>query len=301
MATVLVTGCSSGFGKLTALLFGRHGHTVFATMRDVERAGPLAEVAAEEGIDVRVLALDVDDPASVAGAVGEAEAATGGGLDVVVNNAGYELRGPIEVCTDEEIRAQFETNLHGPLRVIRAVLPGMRARGSGVIVNVSSIAGLVAWPGLGAYAATKFAVVGLTKTAAAELGRAGIRVNCVHPGVTDTPMVDAVDDGVRGPLDGVIANLPLARMGRPEELAGAILFFASDDSSLVFRSPQPSACCRTLKPGCLRSNSAMLVSWIVFTVVGSTSVCQTWSSRTCWPTAAGARASSAAPDAPARK
>ena len=108
MATVLVTGCSSGFGKLTALLFGRHGHTVFATMRDpAAKAGPLAEVAAEEGIDVRVLALDVDDPASVTAAVAEAEAAVGGGLDVVVNNAGYELRGPVEELTDDDVRRQF--------------------------------------------------------------------------------------------------------------------------------------------------------------------------------------------------
>ena len=189
MATVLVTGCSSGFGKLTALLFGRHGHTVFATMRDVERAGPLAEVAAEEGIDVRVLALDVDDPASVAAAVAEAEGVAGGGLDVVVNNAGYELRGPIETCTDEEIRAQFETNLYGPLRVIRAVLPGMRARGSGVIVNVSSIAGLVARPFGGIYSASKHALEAASETLHHELRGDGIRIAVIEPGQFETPLL----------------------------------------------------------------------------------------------------------------
>lgn len=189
MATVLVTGCSSGFGKLTALLFGRHGHTVFATMRDIGRAGPMAEVAAEEGIDVRVLALDVDDPDSVTAAVAEAEAAAGGGLDVVVNNAGYELRGPIEACTDEEIRAQFETNLHGPLRVIRAVLPGMRARGAGVIVNVSSIAGLVARPFGGIYSASKHALEAVSETLHHELRGDGIRIALIEPGQFETPLL----------------------------------------------------------------------------------------------------------------
>lgn len=189
MATVLVTGCSSGFGKLTALLFGRHGHTVFATMRDVARAGPLAEVAADEGIDVRVLALDVDDAASVAAAVAEAEAATGGGLDVVVNNAGYELRGPIEECTDEEIRAQLETNVLGPLRVVRAVLPGMRAKGGGVIVNVSSIAGLVARPFGGAYSASKHALEAVSETLHHELRDDGIRIAVVEPGQFETPLL----------------------------------------------------------------------------------------------------------------
>ena len=188
MATVLVTGCSSGFGKLTALLFGRHGHTVFATMRDPAKAGPLAEVAADEGIDVRVLALDVDDDASVAAAVAKAEA-TGGALDVVVNNAGYELRGPIEVCTDEEIRAQFETNLHGPLRVIRAVLPGMRAKGAGVIVNVSSIAGLVARPFGGIYSASKFALEAVSEALHHEVRGDGIRIALIEPGQFETPLL----------------------------------------------------------------------------------------------------------------
>jgi NAD(P)-dependent dehydrogenase (short-subunit alcohol dehydrogenase family) len=182
MASVLVTGCSSGFGKHTALLFGRHGHTVFATMRDLDKAGPMAEVAAEEQIDVRVLGLDVDDDGSVRDAVAEAEAAVGGALDIVVNNAGFELRGPIEACTDEEARAQFETNVFGPLRVIRAALPAMRERGAGVIVNVSSIAGLVARPFGGLYSASKHALEAISETLHHKLRPFGIRVAVVEPG-----------------------------------------------------------------------------------------------------------------------
>jgi NAD(P)-dependent dehydrogenase (short-subunit alcohol dehydrogenase family) len=186
MAYVLITGCSSGFGKHTALLFARHGHSVFATMRDPDKAGPMAEVAAEEGVDVRVLRLDVDDAESVTAAVAEAEASAGGALDIVVNNAGFELRGPIEACTDDEVRAQFETNVYGPLRVIRAVLPAMRARRSGVIVNVSSIAGIVARPFGGPYSASKHALEAISETLHHELREFGIRVAVIEPGQFDT-------------------------------------------------------------------------------------------------------------------
>ncbi len=189
MASVLVTGCSSGFGKLTALLFGRHGHTVFATMRDVDRAGPMAAMAAEEGLDVRVLALDVTDRASVDAAVAEAEAAVGGALDVVVNNAGYELRGPIEACTDDEVVAQFDTNVFGVVRVVRAVLPAMRVRGAGVIVNLSSIVGLVGRPYAGLYSASKHAVEALSEALHYEVEPFGIRVAVVEPGQFETALL----------------------------------------------------------------------------------------------------------------
>jgi len=182
MASVLVTGCSSGFGKLTALRFARHGHTVFASLADTARAGPLADMAAEEGLDVRVLALDVTDPASVEAAVVEAQEAAGGALDVVVNNAGTELRGPIEHCRDDEVLAQFDTNVFGVLRVARAVVPAMRERGSGVLVNVSSIAGLVARPFGGVYSATKHAVEAISEALHHELRPFGVRVAIVEPG-----------------------------------------------------------------------------------------------------------------------
>jgi len=189
MASVLVTGCSSGFGKLTALVFARHGHTVFATMRDEGKAGPMAEVAAEEGIDVRVLELDVTDAASVGGAISQAHAELGEALDVVVNNAGIELRGPLEECSDDEIFAQFDTNVFGVLRVVRAVVPAMRERGSGVIVNVSSIAGLVARPFGGAYSASKHALEAISETLHHELRPFGIRIAVVEPGQFETELL----------------------------------------------------------------------------------------------------------------
>ncbi len=189
MAWVLVTGCSSGFGKLTALLFARHGHTVFATMRDTARAGPMAAMAAEEGIDVRVLALDVTDPSSVTSAVAEAEDAAGGALDVVVNSAGVELRGAVESVSDAEVVAQFDTNVFGVVRVVRAVLPGMRARRAGVIVNVSSIAGLVARPYGGIHSATKHAVEAISEALHHEVRPFGIRVAVVEPGQFETELL----------------------------------------------------------------------------------------------------------------
>jgi NAD(P)-dependent dehydrogenase (short-subunit alcohol dehydrogenase family) len=189
VASVLVTGCSSGFGKLTALLFGRHGHTVFATMRDTDKAGPMEAMAADEGLDVRVLALDVTDTASVEAAVADAEDAAGGALDVVVNNAGIELRGPIEQLSDEELHAQFDTNVFGVVRVVRAALPAMRERRSGVIVNVSSIAGLVARPFGGAYSASKHALEAISEALHHEVRPFGIRVAVVEPGQFETELL----------------------------------------------------------------------------------------------------------------
>lgn len=226
--TAIVTGGARGIGAATATRFAAEGARVVLTDLLADEGRALAE---RLGDAAAFLPHDVASRADWDRIVVAAEDRFGP-VSILVNNAGTSGAGAtLADETEDGYRRLVEINQTGVFNGIRAILPTMRRAGGGSIVNISSIAGLVAWPGLGAYAATKFAVVGLTKTAAAELGRDNIRVNCVHPGVTDTPMVDAVDDSVRGPLDGVIANLPLARMGRPEELAGAILFFASDDSS----------------------------------------------------------------------
>lgn len=223
----LITGAARGIGAATARRFVDEGAKVI--LSDV-LADPGAALATELGSSVHFCAHDVSDRSRWDEVVREGEARFGP-ISILVNNAGSSGAGaPLAEETDEGYRRLVDINQTGVFHGMRAALPSMLRAGGGSIVNVSSIAGLVAWPGLGAYAATKFAVVGLTKTAAAEFGRLGVRVNCVHPGVTDTPMIDAAD-AVRGPLDAVIAQLPLPRMGRPEELAGAILFFASDDSS----------------------------------------------------------------------
>jgi NAD(P)-dependent dehydrogenase (short-subunit alcohol dehydrogenase family) len=133
--------------------------------------------------------LDHDDPPAVAASVAEAEAAAGGALDILVNNPGFSIRGPVEATGDGDVAAIFETNVHRPLRLIRAVLPAMRERGSGVIVNVSSIAGLVARPYGGIYSATKHALEAISESLHHELKPFGIRVAIVEPGQFETELV----------------------------------------------------------------------------------------------------------------
>jgi NAD(P)-dependent dehydrogenase (short-subunit alcohol dehydrogenase family) len=187
MAVVLITGCSSGFGRRASLSFARQGHTVFATVRAPERAEDLVEIATSEDLDLHVVRLDVRDVESVEAAVDEV-LERAGRIDVCVNNAGIELRGPIEECADDEVLQQFDTNVFGVLRVVRAVLPSMRGQGSGVIVNVSSIAGLVARPFAGMYAASKHALEAITESLHFEVAPFGIRVHAVEPGQFETDL-----------------------------------------------------------------------------------------------------------------
>jgi NAD(P)-dependent dehydrogenase (short-subunit alcohol dehydrogenase family) len=186
MANVLITGCSSGFGLLTALRFARAGDRVVATMRSPERApAELTGPIARERLPVTIGRLDVRDPESVAAAVRDA-----GQVDVLVNNAGIELRSSIEDATDADVEKQFDTNVFGMLRVLRAVLPQMRARGRGTIVNVSSIAGIVARPFGGLYSATKHAIEAITEALHFEAAPLGIRVALIEPGAYGTRLLD---------------------------------------------------------------------------------------------------------------
>jgi len=181
VAVVLITGCSSGFGLLTALAFARDGDTVYATMRNLSRSTELERAAAAEGLPLECLELDVTSDRSVLAAVDHIVDAQGR-IDVCVNNAGVELRGAVHLCSDEEIRWQFETNVFGLLRVTRAVVPVMKRGGGGVIVNVGAVAGLVTPPYDGVYAASKHAVEALTEAMHLELAPWGIRVSVVEPG-----------------------------------------------------------------------------------------------------------------------
>lgn len=183
MASVLITGCSSGFGLLTALEFARKGDHVFATMRNVAKASALEKIRDAEKLPIEIVQLDILDDASVAAAFAKA-----GQIDVLVNNAGMELRSPIEEASEAEIRKQFETNVFGTLRVIHAVLPAMRARGSGTIVNLSSVAGIVGVPYGGYYSATKHALEAITETMHFELSSFGVRVISIEPGAFRTEL-----------------------------------------------------------------------------------------------------------------
>ena len=193
MATVLVTGCSSGFGLLIALRFARAGDRVVATMRRPEGAPPeLTAPIAEEKLPITIAGLDVCDPQSVDAAVGAA-----GEIDVLVNNAGIECRSSIEDADDEDVRKQFDTNVFGTLRVLRAVLPQMRTRRRGTIVNISSIAGIVARPFGGLYSASKHALEAITEALHFEVQPLGIRVVLIEPGAYGTRLLDNAYPGSR--------------------------------------------------------------------------------------------------------
>ena len=175
-AVWLITGCSTGFGRELARLLLRAGRRVVVTARD---AATLDEFASAE--NALVAALDVTLPAQVADVVQRAEARFGR-IDVLVNNAGFGYLSAIEEGEDAEVRAMFETNVFGLANMTKAVLPGMRARRSGHIVNLSSVGGLVGFPGIGYYNATKFAVEGLSEALAKETAPLGIKVTIVAPG-----------------------------------------------------------------------------------------------------------------------
>jgi NAD(P)-dependent dehydrogenase (short-subunit alcohol dehydrogenase family) len=186
MARVLITGCSSGFGRATAVELKKRGFDVVATARRPETLEDL-------DVDLR-LALDVTDDSSVTAAV-----AAAGTVDVVVNNAGIGVSGPVELVPLTEVRRLFETNFFGAVRMMQAVLPAMRARRSGTIVNVSSVSGKVAAPLSGFYAGSKFALEAVSEAMHFEMGHFGIRVVMIEPGYFKTNMSDA---GVRYGTDG---------------------------------------------------------------------------------------------------
>ena len=179
--TVLITGAAQGIGRQTALHLARRGHRVLATGRKPEL---LAQLEAEAPAGrLETFRLDVCDPGSIAAALEEVGRRTGGqGIDALVNNAGYGLAGPLELVSDVDLRAQFETNVFGLMAVTRAFLPGLRARGRGRIVNVSSVGGRVTFPFMGAYHASKYAVEALSDALRMEMRPFGVHVVVVEPG-----------------------------------------------------------------------------------------------------------------------
>lgn len=181
MSRVLITGSNSGFGKLAALSLARQGHDVVATMRDLTKGEELRATVDDEQLPIEIRHLDVCDQVSVHDAIGDPEQ-----LDAIVNNAGFEVAGAIELIDDELLVRQFDTNVRGPMRLIRSVLPAWRRRGSGTVVNVSSIAGVLGTPFGGAYASSKHALEALSEALHFETAVHGIRVRLVAPGRFDT-------------------------------------------------------------------------------------------------------------------
>lgn len=182
--TVLITGASSGFGRIGALHYARLGGKVIATMRNMPRpeAETLAAEAAKEKLDLHIVEIDVTDDASVATGTAKALELAGGRIDTLVNNAGIGITGPVEVQDMEATKLIFDTNVFGIQRMLRALLPQMRAAKSGQIFNISSQLGRVIVPGGGHYSATKFAVEALSEQLAYELVPHGIDVTIIQPG-----------------------------------------------------------------------------------------------------------------------
>ena len=188
--TILVTGSTSGFGRLTVETLARQGYVVFAGMRaatgkNASAAEELRALAEQEHIALHIVELDITDETSVAQAIKSLIAITGR-LDVVVNNAGISYIGPLEAFTLEQVQQQFDTNVLGVMRVNRAALPHMRRQGSGLLLQIGSITGRLAFPFLGLYGATKFALEGLTESYRYELAPFGIDAAIIEPGTFPT-------------------------------------------------------------------------------------------------------------------
>jgi NAD(P)-dependent dehydrogenase (short-subunit alcohol dehydrogenase family) len=194
MPSVLITGTSSGIGMATALAFARAGYRVHATMRDLGRGSELRRVVEQEKLPVALSTLDVDSDASVKEAIGRITREAGV-VDVLVNNAGAAPTGSVEETPLSLFRATMETNYFGVIRCIQAVLPAMRERRSGCIINISSVAGRIAMSPMAPYNATKFALEALSESLAQEVKPFNIRVAVVQPGIISTPMARQIADG----------------------------------------------------------------------------------------------------------
>ena len=186
---VLITGASAGIGYSTAIYLARRGFHVLATSRELSRLDELMALARTHSLSISPYQLDITDPTSVTDVVSRMIEGTGR-LDALVNNAGYILRGCLEDITLEELKAQFETNVFAVLRMCQAVLPHMRERHTGTIVNVGSVASHIVSPAGGAYGSSKFALTGLTKALRMEVAQFGIRVVLVEPGLFRTKLFE---------------------------------------------------------------------------------------------------------------
>ena len=181
----LVTGSSSGIGFETALALARENYFTYASMRNTGKAEKIQEISKKEKLDLKVIELDIDKEDSIKSAVKKIQEQKGR-IDILVNNAGYGLFGCIEDITMEELKAQFQTNFFGIVSLIQEIAPIMRKQGSGIIVNVSSVAGRIGFPGTPAYISSKFALEGLSECMRYELSPFGIKTIIIEPGVIQT-------------------------------------------------------------------------------------------------------------------
>lgn len=233
--TVVITGGGGGIGGATCRRFGAEGAKVAVFDRDPAAAEKTAAAIRQAGGTAQAFACDITDRAQVDAAVAATEA-TLGAIDVLVNNAGWDVFKPFTKTEPAQWDRLIAINLTGALHMHHAVLPGMAARKSGRIVNVSSDAARVGSSGEAVYAACKGGLVAFSKTIAREHARHGITVNVVCPGPTETALFEDYKQGAGNPeklVEAFTRSIPLGRIGRPDDLPGAILFFASDDAGFV--------------------------------------------------------------------
>jgi len=235
----LITGGGSGIGRATALLFGREGAKVLVADYNAEGGEHTVKTIKEAGGTAIFHAADVSNPQDVDGMVHKV-VETYGRLDCAFNNAGIEGQmGDTPGCSLENWNRVIAINLTGVFLCMKYEIPLMLKHGGGSIVNTASAAGLVGLAGGPAYVAAKHGVAGLTKTAALEFAQKGIRVNAVCPGFIRTPMVERVLDKGTFSEEQIFAAEPMHRMGKPEEIAEAVLWLSSDASSFVTGLPMP--------------------------------------------------------------
>ena len=213
MESVLITGTSKGIGLEAALAFGRAGYKVHATMRNPSQSPQLAEKVIGEKLPITISAMDVDSDESVRQAIAAIQQAHGL-IDVLVNNAGIERSGSVEELPLSDFRAVMETNYFGVIRCIQALVPQMRQRRSGCIINVSSVAGRLTSPPLSSYMASKWALEALTEALAGEMKTFNVRVALVEPGIIDTAMARRI-------------GVPQSDSPYPQQVRFASLFEAS--------------------------------------------------------------------------
>lgn len=238
--TALITGCSSGIGLESALELARCGYTVHAGLRDESKDKTLKEAASKESLKINTFQIDVSDTSSIKSATNRI--LESGSIDVLVNNAGYGLFGSIEDMSMKDMREQFETNFFGAVEMIKLLAPGMRAKKSGRIINISSVAGRIGFPCSPAYISSKFALEGLSESIRYELGMHGVQTVLIEPGVVKTKFMDnvrvaemAADSPYKEITEKVISGIKMmAELGTQASEVAKIVAKAATDPN-----PQP--------------------------------------------------------------
>ena len=232
---ILVSGGGSGIGQAAALAFAREGGRVVVFERGREAARRFETLLGEQGLEGHSLTVDVSRARDVQRGVA-AVTIRYGAIHVLVNNAGVEHTATLHETAEEDWDRVLGVNLKGVFLLSRQVLPVMVRAGGGAVVNLGSISGLLGWPAYAAYAASKGGVIQLSRQMAVDYARHNIRVNCVCPGTTWTPLVErlfAQEGDPEAAKAAIAARHPLGRFARPEEIAEAILFLASEEASFI--------------------------------------------------------------------